>query len=457
MDHFKRSALQRFIHLREKSPPPVFVGRQAVIHDILMIANQTRQEKTGIPGNTTVITGAPGAGKSSVLGEIHHRSSDENHVRVFYASESDVIQNLPMVLQSIAYAGMATPAGWRKALVRFGHHWASHLPTVSGFGMTVDLKRLFTSPPPKNLREIATRYPREMWTSVVILAVDEVQRLPPDQERDHALFLRNIHDAATGLPLTLVLAGLGDTHDRLRSMGLTHGIQPSALGCFSRNELDELTEAWCEHFGIQIGSCRSQIDDLMAPTDGWPRHVHWAQQALAEALLFPGIDGHADRITDWSAVQRRSDTLRYGYYAAQYSRAMVASRTLVGRVMRDVARADRTGNRLTLGQVVDAVDTYNGAQPGSEWTLPDDMTARSYVIHLIHCGALEETPQTGTLSCPIPSFQNYILRRGGIDPTTLEPAVDGNTSSLPTEDDDSSALPEPTPPGLKDDDPTQIP
>ena len=457
MTAFQRTACQHFVDDGEKDHPPVFTGRQDVLKHILTKATRTFERHSGIPGNTTVITGAPGAGKSSVLGEIHHRSSDENHVRVFYASESDVIQNLPMVLQSIAYAGMATPAGWRKALVRFGHHWASHLPTVSGFGMTVDLKRLFTSPPPKNLREIATRYPREMWTSVVILAVDEIQRLPADQDRDHALFLRNIHDAATGLPLTLVLAGLGDTHDRLRSMGLTHGIQPSALGCFSRNELDELTEAWCEHFGIQIGSCRSQIDDLMAPTDGWPRHVHWAQQALAEALLFPGIDGHADRITDWSAVQRRSDTLRYGYYAAQYSRAMVASRTLVGQVMRDVARADRTGNRLTLGQVVDAVDTYNGAQPGSEWTLPDDMTARSYVIHLIHCGALDETPQTGTLSCPIPSFQSYILRRGGIDPTTLEPIETADAASVPTQGDDSSALPEPTPPGLKDDDTSKIP
>ena len=147
----------------------------------------------------------------------------------------------------------------------------------------------------------------------MILAVDEIQRLPPDQDRDHAMLLRTIHDASTGLPLTLVLAGLGDTHKRIRSMGLTHGIQPYALGCFSGEELHELTEEWCDHFGINIGSCWSQMDVLMTPTDGWPRHVHWAQQALAEALLVKGVDGHADQIKDWTAVQRRSDTLRHGY------------------------------------------------------------------------------------------------------------------------------------------------
>ena len=161
MDHFQYTALQHFVDDGEKDHPPVFTGRQDVLRHILIKATRTFERHSGIPGNTTVITGAPGAGKSSVLGEIHHRSSDENHVRVFYASESDVIQNLPMVLQSIAYAGMATPAGWRKALVRFGHHWASHLPTVSGFGMTVDLKRLFTSPPPPR-RKISERSPHDI-------------------------------------------------------------------------------------------------------------------------------------------------------------------------------------------------------------------------------------------------------------------------------------------------------
>ncbi|MCY4306226.1 MAG: hypothetical protein OXC62_15845 [Aestuariivita sp.] len=99
----------------------MFVRCQSVLTDVLTIATETRQERVGIPSNTTVITGAPGKGKSSVLGEIDKRSSDESNVRVVHASESDVTKHIPKVLQPIAYAGIATPAGWSEALLKFGH------------------------------------------------------------------------------------------------------------------------------------------------------------------------------------------------------------------------------------------------------------------------------------------------------------------------------------------------
>ncbi|MCY4288780.1 MAG: hypothetical protein OXC63_09330, partial [Aestuariivita sp.] len=207
----------------------------------------------------------------------------------------------------------------------------------------------------------------------------------------------------------------------IRSMGLTHGISPYSLGRFSLKELHELTEKWCDHFHIEIGSCRSQIDTLMTKTDGWPRHVHWAQQALAEALLITGVDGYADKIADWNVVRHRSDQLRHGYYGAQYSEVMKYSSKLTAQVLYEAARAERTGVGLPISQVVDVVETYNGAEPGSAWRVPREESSHSYVTHLIHCGALEENPETGALICPIPSFQNYILRRGGLDPADVEP------------------------------------
>jgi len=246
----------------------------------------------------------------------------------------------------------------------------------------------------------------------------------------------------------------------IQSIGLTHGLSPYALGCFSRDELHECTEKWCAHFGITIGSCRSQMDDLMVRTDGWPRHVHWAQQALAEALLVEGVDGHADRIKNWNAVQRRSDTLRHGYYDTQYSEVMVASCKLAGHVMLDVTYAERAEDGLTFGQVVDAVTTYNGAKPGSEWTLPEDMNAPAYVTHLIHCGALQRrsmNPSDHAFTCPIPSFQSYILRRGGLDPAALDQTLTEDASALTTKGDDSHIPSDPKPPGYDEDDPTKIP
>ncbi len=415
MTSFQRDELQRFVNRREKSSPPVFVGRTSVLSDVLAIAAETGQERVGIPGNTTVITGAPGAGKSSVLGEINKRSSCAKNVRVVQASESDVARHIPKVLQAIAYAGLASSAGWSEALLRFGNKWSSYLPTIGGFGMSLDLKTVFTSNTPTDIRDLATKCPGENWTSVVILAVDEIQRLPPDKDRDHALLLRNIHDAATGLPLTLVLAGLGDTQSMIRSMGLTHGLSPYSLGCFSVEERHELTDGWCDHFQIDIGSCRSQIDDLMAKTDGWPRHVHWAQQALAEALLVKGVDGSADKIGDWNVIYQRSDTLRQRYYEAQFSDKMEASRKLTAHIMKTVAQAQKDGKTIQFDNVVDIAGKYTKSDRSSGWKVPEGETPYSYVTHLVHCGALQRTLNPRTMTCPIPSFQTYIIQQGESD------------------------------------------
>ena len=215
-----------------------------------------------------------------------------------------------------------------------------------------------------------------------------------------------------------MFAGLGDTHSVITDMGITHGVAPYSLGCFTTEEIDTLTTGWCAHFGIGIGDQRARIDALMTSTDGWPRHVHWAQRALAEALLQKDVDGQADRIPDWDAVQTHADTLRRGYYASQYSNSMIASRRLAGRVMLEVVNADIKGEGLTFGEVVDAVETYKESEQGSEWRVPQGKNDTTYVTELIHCGALQHRstdPLDHALTCPIPSFQSYIIQRGGFE------------------------------------------
>lgn len=154
-------------------------------------------------------------------------------------------------------------------------------------------------------------------------------------------------------------------------------------------------------------------------TNGWPRHVHWAQQALAEAALKPDVDGDLDRITDWDTVQARSDALRYGYYATQFSTEMALSRKLVGRVMFAVGKARIEGQQKTIGQVIDLVDEYAESEASSEWRIPRGHDSESYVTHLTHCGALQEDPDNDGMTCPIPSFQRYFITRGGLDPNRL--------------------------------------
>ena len=217
-----------------------------------------------------------------------------------------------------------------------------------------------------------------------------------------------------------MLAGLSDTPSVIRSMGLTRSLRPHSLGCFTPDEQAELTDRWSAHFGITIGDQRGRIDQLMTPTDGWPCHVHCAQQALAEALLVPGVDGHADQITGWTAVQRRSDTLRHSYYSEQYSEVMKYSPQLTAQVLQEAGTAERTGKTLNTSQLRQKIKRICDTDSSGDFECPPEYTAGTFITHLMHCGALEENPETGALTCPIPSFQNYILRRGGLDPSALE-------------------------------------
>ncbi|MCY4304505.1 MAG: hypothetical protein OXC62_06975 [Aestuariivita sp.] len=424
MSEFKRTALHDFVHMRGKSPPPIFVGRNDVITDILTIAKKTKTNRVGIPGNTTVIQGAPGAGKSAVLNVIEHRAPEVG-ARVVNISTSDLEKNLPKVLSMIAAVANYEMEYWNDLWARYGSKWLTNLwREMSNISFSYD-----------SLDMLQQRIAPETWKAPVIIAIDEAQRFTTGKNSDHAYFLQNIHDARTVcLPLTLVLAGLGDTPDVIRNLGLTHGVAPYSLGCFTSAECAALTTGWCAHFGIDIGDQRARIDALMASTDGWPRHVHWAQRALAEALLQESVEGKANRLSDWDVVQTRSNALRRGYYQTQYSDVMVASRKLVGRVMLEVANADIKGKGLTFGQVVDAVEAYKESAPGSEWRVPPGKNDTTYVTELIHCGALQRRsmdPDDRTLICPIPSFQSYIIQQGGFQ-VPGEPSPDdiGNSRSF---------------------------
>ena len=158
----------------------------------------------------------------------------------------------------------------------------------------------------------------------------------------------------------------------------------------------------------------------MAPTDGWPRHVYWAQQALAAALLADGIDGKADRISDWPAIYAQSETLRQGYYRTQYSDVMKRAEPLTTKVMWRVAQAEALGEGISLAEIIAEVDAACDSNKGGKFRMPLGYNEETFVTHLIHRGVLQDVTDSNAMTCPIPSFQTYILKRGGQDPSKLQ-------------------------------------
>ncbi len=210
---FDENGLRDFTAAGEGSPPPVFVGREGIVSDILAAAERASrpgESRHGEPKITRVVQGAPGSGKSSVLAEI--RSRCRSAPRALILNSAD-ITDAAFVLQRLAETVNSADAGG-------GANWDRSLesptaePTLAAFARWADG---WNSPGGARERK---------WDFPLIVAVDEAQRLPPGPHSPVARFIQSIHDASVGLPMTLVLAGLGDTPDVAEKMGLKRGLTP---------------------------------------------------------------------------------------------------------------------------------------------------------------------------------------------------------------------------------------
>ena len=411
---FDGDRLRDFVAAGEKSPPPVFVGRTEAIADIEAAARRAWKpgaSNQGEPGATRILQGAPGAGKSSILAEMEFRSlraAAPGSPRVLVLSSEWLTSDLPSALAAVSAAGGMNHDEWSKRAGSIHHR----ISAVGVFGLSMELARSGAKPP-DNLFALARAMPATAWNAPVIAAVDEAQNLPAGETTPTALFLQSIHNATSGLPLTLVLAGLGDTQDRAQKMGLTRGLKLYEVGRLSVEETDELMRGFCRRFGLRADGSEPFLAELAAGAEGWPRHLHFALQALGEEAL--AADGDLGRVS-WNSAAKRAAESRLRYYRAQQSREMKATDRLVAAVMRDL-RDD-----MPLSVVVGLIEANAADAPG--FRLADSTTPEAFFRRLVHQGALHEGAD-GRFHCPIPSFRSFLIEEGkkalGFDPLRAGP------------------------------------
>jgi len=423
-----RAGLEAFLRQSEGQPPPVFKGREAVLAILREWGERLRiviQEPGhikpriylhGVPKTTQIIQGAPGAGKSSILAKLQEEcdaSEDDSAPRVLIVSSQDVVQDLSKVIQLIGVAGGLSPKKWRALpqRVSLGLN-LSQIVDVTGEleWAKKDLK------PMKTLRDLIEVFPRMKWTAPVIVAVDESQRLSGDDSTSHARFLQSIHDASSGLPLTLVLAGLSDTKERVEDMGLTRGLTTHTLRCLDQDERNELVVAFCQKFMVDIEGHEPVLQDLVKPTEGWPRHLHFTFQALANELL--RVEGTMSEV-NWSYVAEDAARSRLAYYQHQQSTVLRRLKPLVGAVMEDL----NEGESSTV--LIDRIDRYLTKEmckflPPNKTDIDFEHVPYRIFQEMIHQGALQEHEPDQFFS-PIPSFRVHLIKEGIMDPSSSLP------------------------------------
>ncbi|MCY4186776.1 MAG: hypothetical protein OXC82_05400 [Rhodobacteraceae bacterium] len=417
---FDSEDLREFVVIGDKSPPPVFVGREDILQDIEATAGRIWKGPEslvhGNPGETRVVQGAPGAGKSSIIVELTNRlqekirDSEENPSvpvpRVVNISPEMVADDLPGVLTILAgAAGLSSPV-WRKLLSKLKFGVALRPDSVTpelGWDLNNQEK-------PRHIWDLASLFPPSKWKAPVILAIDEAQTFSGGMETSHAGFLRSIHNSDTNLPLSLVLAGLGDTAERASQMNLTRGKKVHEIGSLTPEEAGEFMLSCCRRFGMDPLGHEERIMELAAPCEGWPRHLHFALQTLGREALKSGGDLSG---VAWKKIQQEAAQSRTRYYQGQQSKIMAGSAHLVGAIMKSMAN---NSDLISVHKII-----RKNARDEDGWRLPKDMDIVGFLNHLVHQGALLESVDN-TISLGIPSFRSYLVKAGGL--TLLPPSND---------------------------------
>ncbi len=405
---FSREKLQAFVEQTEGVSPPVFVGRDDVISDAALAARQVWNgpgaETHGTSKSTRLVEGAPGVGKSSILAELKRRSITEaatgpDAPRTLVVNSSELKESFTHVLDLLFETARLEQHEWIDLGRRLFRTARRSIQSLNVAAVGVGLKKHDLG----GLVALKERHPPQKWARPVILAIDEAQNLLPDSNLPESTVLQGLHNGC-GLPVTLVLAGLGDTQARATEIGLTR-IPPDQrhnVGGLDQEHVRALMSGFGNHFGIDTIGHEDRLEELARPCDGWPRHLHIALKALGKELLTS--DGDLGRV-DWDGVNSEAERSRYRYYRSQRSREMEGAAGLTAAVMRDLGPGDRRGD------VVDSIERHKESHPSSRWRLPKGMDAEDFLGHLIHQGALQEDGEDSFL-CPIPSFRTHLIEAG---------------------------------------------
>ncbi len=387
MNQDQKRKLESFLKRTEGEPPLVFVGRAEVLDDIAKAARQVWKgsgaNKHGAGKSTRIIQGAPGAGKSSIVHEIRHnperlKTESVGKPPLVVVLESGDIEELVDILQPLARSINPTAA----------EDFLSHSSRTFDVGGGLGLGPIQITGKKETTMEPAR--PRIRWDVLgdwveqhggfdrpIVLAIDEAQRFQRDSEDALSKLFQGLHGNC-GLPIALVLAGLSDTEYSGRKMGLTRipHRQKHNIRRFPDHEVQELMEKSCAHFGIDAAGHDDEIDRLLQPCDGWPRHLHIVLQALGEEAL--RTEGDLGRAA-WERIQAEIKTGRDGYCDGQFSSETKDAMELTAEVM---AAMDSNQGSSRIKRLM---EDLHEADP-REYRLPAGMDADAFFIHLVHQG-----------------------------------------------------------------------
>ena len=412
-DEVARANLLTFAGRGDRNDPPNFVGRKEIIERVIQDVEECKQNTSDREGFTSVIQGAPGSGKTSLLKEI------EKQMRESPGSVSELLIVVPMRWEQLSSASRVASALIDAYSERHRYLIENETTTEgwsAGFKGTGVRKETTT----RNMTiEEQVRADERPWPAVIdtlpldientvfLLLIDEAQNIEACSRAGvKNSLVTNVHDgfqATDGLKIVPVFAGLSDTASVLATRGASR-LRDSTipLSGLEDDETEDLVTQWLQHprFGFEGLFSTSDIGRvskmIAVASEGWPRHINAYLRGLASTVLTHS--SNKGMTVDLGEAIERGHESRLIYYG---DRLLTAGLGKYEKVIRDSAQRFPDNKYVTE-------DTISEVAKGDYGM--DDSAITSGHNQAIHAGILEPVSvlDRHRFKFPIPSLLTYM-------------------------------------------------
>ena len=413
----QRAALQNFTVEGDRGRASIFVGRKAelaLIKGRLDLLVKRQNEGKSAPGSdlTTVIQGAPGAGKSALLEKIAEDwPLDASGQAVAISLDPGLLTLSTAEFLDAVIARTERVPGIMQILQKY-----FKLKSLSVAGVRVEVSAESSPSSGKSLMP-------------VILLFDEIQTelkgITSSQSREHLTRnLRLLHTGQHNAPLFPVYGGLANSADLLRAAGLTRlaGGSELTLPGFSDEEMDELMARFVEQHLSSAPPSQAILDHwadaLRRDSQGWPMHCRNFLIALCEEIR---ANDWRPQDVDLDTVRIHAHRLRCTWYEQRMQGALEGRYALVSTVLEEIRRYGGLG-KLDITDAIARAHQEHLSRNFSRGSLPEAMTAEEAFDAMLHAGIVQKVDEFG-YACPIPSLSGHLTARATLPPGLLHEVV----------------------------------
>lgn len=404
--HRIREALAKLIDdHQERGTPFVFGGRRKIIQDILRVAKNSLGGSHR--GQTFLITGAPGAGKTSLLEQVKKEWESEMGPNrcVFLDSVPDHDENLGFwaeLTSALTDIPLSKLTRNKQKQSRFG----GSLGIFKGGIASTESQE---SRIPTSCRRIV-RMAKTPLKHPVIVGIDEVQGI---QESSDAInTIKKLHTQSDA-PVLLICAGLSNSAERLYQAGLSQRMTEShvfRLGRLTKKETRKVVNGGLGVIEETADFNRNDLidllgDDITKGCDRWPHHLTCYFLATCQHLCSLHVIDL--KYIDPKTVITKGDELRRVYY----NRRIQASRLSMD-IVGEFYEALQQGHIHTKEECDDYLRrlVQRNQRLGSEAVRRDTQNGANAFEMALKAGVVSYNDEN-KCEIPIPSMRKHVRKR----------------------------------------------